>query len=97
MPDVFMKKEIFKSLEESARIGALSEKERMPYEHSLKVYRDNYAIAQTERQQGRAEWRAEWRAEEKFETVRNMRRPGLDNDVISKVTGLSIDEIMNIN
>ena len=47
----------------SARVAALSKEERVAYEASLKAYRDNYAIAATERQLGFAEGEAKGRAE----------------------------------
>jgi len=96
-----MKKDIFRSLEESARIGALSETQRAAYEHSLKVYRDNYAIAKTERMLGHAEGRkegiAEGIAKGKQDMVRNMLDAGIDLSTVSKVSGISVDELRRIN
>ena len=52
-----------KDFGKSARVAALSKEERVAYEASLKAYRDNYAIATTERQLGFAEGEAKGRAE----------------------------------
>ncbi len=63
IPATFMNDPVFRRLGEVARYGALNEEERAAYKHSLKVYRDNYAIAETERAEGRAEGVAEGMAE----------------------------------
>lgn len=48
------------------------------------------------REEGRAEGREEGRAEERFNMVRKMKEEGIPFDVISKLTGLSQDEISKI-
>ena len=64
IPQTFTKRyNIFKDFGKSARVAALSKEERVAYEASLKAYRDNYAIAATERQLGFAEGEAKGRAE----------------------------------
>ena len=56
IPQIFTERyDIFKDFGKSARVAALSKEERVAYEASLKAYRDNYAIAATERQLGFAE------------------------------------------
>ncbi|MDE5880288.1 MAG: Rpn family recombination-promoting nuclease/putative transposase [Muribaculaceae bacterium] len=64
IPQTFTERyDIFKDFGKSARVAALSKEERVAYEASLKAYRDNYAIATTERQLGFAEGEAKGRAE----------------------------------
>ncbi|MDE6742009.1 MAG: Rpn family recombination-promoting nuclease/putative transposase [Muribaculaceae bacterium] len=64
IPQTFTERyNIFKDFGKSARVAALSKEERVAYEASLKAYRDNYAIAATERQLGFAEGEAKGRAE----------------------------------
>lgn len=55
MPTVFLNDPVFKRLGKVARVAALDKKERREYEHSLKIYRDSYAILTTERREGFAE------------------------------------------
>ena len=104
-----MAKDIFKDFGQSARVAALSKTEQVAYEASLKAYRDNYAIAATERQlgfaegeakgraegeaKGRAEGRVEGEAEKNLENARNFKMLGVDPAIIAKATGLSIEEI----
>ena len=59
MPRQFTQDPVFSRLEEVAKVGALDDRARRLYRESLKVYRDNYAIAQTERAIGREEGLAE--------------------------------------
>ncbi len=77
IPASFNNDPIFRKLGKVARYGTLSESQRRAYDHSLKVYRDNYAIAQTERSIGRAEGRAEGLAEGRAEGLAEGRAEGL--------------------
>ena len=43
------------------------------------------------REEGRAEGRAEGREEERLNTARKMKALGMPNDLISQVTGLSVE------
>lgn len=63
IPTAFMKDPVFRKLGEVARVAALDKKERREYEKSLKIYRDNYAIFETERSEGFAKGKAEGLAE----------------------------------
>lgn len=91
---------IFGRLNETARVAALSVDERTEYERSLKAYRDNYAIMETERSEGRAEGRAEGLAEGlargRAEIVKNMFKMGLSLDVIAEAVKLTTDKIKQI-
>ncbi len=83
------KKAVFMKLEEIVDIASLSKEDRMKYDEAIKVYRDNLVTEAYARNEGRAEGRAE----EKLDNARNAKRLGLSSDVISRITGLSIDEI----
>lgn len=93
MPRNFMKCKTFEELEHTASLGALTAQEQKDYDRSLKVLRDNYAIADHERRQGRAEGRAE----ERSEIVLTMLDKGCDANFISEVLNMPIDEILRIS
>lgn len=90
---------IFGRLEEVSNLNALSRQERMNYEESLKVYRDNKAILSYAIEQGFEQGIEKGKAEGKVETlsanIRNMRNAGLDNPTIAKYLGLSVEEILS--
>ncbi|MDE6273089.1 MAG: Rpn family recombination-promoting nuclease/putative transposase [Muribaculaceae bacterium] len=112
IPRTFMQDPVFRRLGDVARYGALSDKEKKAYKESLKIYRDNYAIMETERTEGRAEGLAEGlaegraeglaeglakgRTEGKLHIARAMLADGMNPDMISKYTGLSLAEISNL-
>ena len=93
MPSSFAKYNIFNELGESARIAALTESERKDYDRSLKIYRDNYAIAMTERRLGKEEGRAEVRRM----IAMSMLESGVDVYSVSKYTGLAVDDVLSLN
>lgn len=93
IPQSFAKEPVFRRLAQKAKYAALTDKERKAYRESLKVYRDNYAIAETEREEGRKEGRKEGREEERFSIARRMLSHGLNAEMISSLTGLSQSEI----
>lgn len=94
---------IFGRLEEVSNLNALSRQERLNYEESLKVYRDNmailsYAFEQGYEQgfkQGYEQWIKEGKVETLSANIRNMRNAGLDNPTIAKYLGLSVEEILS--
>ena len=94
----------FKKLLEQAEIARLTDDERRDYEESVKVYRDLFGVMSTaERkgvekglEQGRAEGRAEGRVEEKKDIARKMKAMGVDINVISQATGLTAEDIENL-
>lgn len=65
----------------------------MEYEESLKVYRDLTNVIDTAEWKGREEGRKEGREEERLSNARKMKEEGLDITVISRITGLSANEI----
>lgn len=105
IPNTFMREPMFRRLGEKAKYAVLSEKEKKAYNESLKIYRDNYAIAETERTEGREEGRKEGREEGRKEglkeafsqVVRNMLEMGMGVEAIARATGLSIQELENLN
>ena len=88
---------VFKKLEEIVDIASMSKEERMKYDESIKVYRDQLAVMEFERNkglaEGRAEGRAEGLAEGKESVARNLKRMGMDVETIVKATGLDPDVI----
>ncbi len=84
---------VFERAFETAELARMNAGERARYEASLKIYRDNYAVLETARMEGKEEGKEEGRAEEKVGIARNMKNGGFDSEVISKMTGLSKDEI----
>ena len=103
IPQTFMNEPVFRRLGDVARYGALAERDKKAYKESLKVYKDNYAIAETERNEGRAEGLAEGmvkgiekgmargiekgRAEAIAEKARQAKEMGLPDDVIARLFG----------
>ncbi len=100
---------MFNDFGKSARVAALTKEEQLSYEASLKAYRDNYAIAVTERQlgyaegeargraegeaRGRAEGEARGEAKKNLKNSRNFKLLGVAPEIIAKGTGLSLEEI----
>ena len=83
---------VFKKLEEIVDIASMSKEERMRYDESIKVYRDQLAVMEFERNKGLAEGRAE----EKENVARNLKRMGMDVETIAKATGLDLDVIESL-
>ncbi|MEZ4863891.1 MAG: Rpn family recombination-promoting nuclease/putative transposase [Caldilineaceae bacterium] len=83
-----------------AEEAALSPRERILYETSLKSARDAYAEIMSARQKGMEEGRKEGheagRLEEKKATARAMRDNGLELTLIIQITGLSAEEITRL-
>ena len=79
------RKSVFEKLEKIVDIASLSKEERMKYDESIKVYRDNLVTLEFAEQKGRAEG--------KEETARNLKKMGVSLEIISKATGLSIEKI----
>ncbi len=109
IPKVFLNEPVFRRLGKVARVAALNETQRVAYNKSLKMYRDNYAIAKTERNEGFTEGHLEGmaegikkgmekgKAEEKLTIAKNLLLlNNLTNDDISKATGLPIAQIQNL-
>ena len=78
---------VFTRLFEQAEIARFTPQDAREYEESVKVYRDLTNVVNTAERKGREEGREE----ERLDTARRMKALGLTNDIISQVTGLSID------
>ena len=99
---------VFKKLEEIVDIASMSKEERMKYDESIKVYRDQLAVMEFERNKGlaegraeglakgKAEGRAEGLAEGKENVACNLKRMGMDVETIAKVTGLDPEIIKRL-
>jgi len=100
-----LQERIFSKFFEVAEVAALSKEEYAKYWESEKVFYDNQGAFMTADQKGynrgvaegeakgRAEGEAKGRAEEKKENAHRMKADGMATDLISKYTGLSVEEI----
>ena len=91
-----LQERIFHRLFEAAEIARFSPEEKEQYEESLKSYRDLKNVIDTSFGEGKVEGRVEGRVEGIKEIASNMLKEGLDIEFISKITGLSNDEIQQI-
>ena len=95
------RKAVFEKLEQIVDIAGMSKEDRMKYDESIKVYRDQLAVMEHERLQGEAkgraegiaEGRAEGEAKGKAEVARNLKQMGLPVDAIVQATGLTPEAI----
>lgn len=89
---------------ERLRRDKLSAEELRAYEHDLEAIRYQRSVIDTGREEGRQEGRLEGRLEGKIEgrqeaildTARKMKQNGIDPQVISQCTGLSVEEISKL-
>ena len=90
----------FQRLSEICETAALTPQERNRYEESIKVYRDNLAIAERAAEEGKEVGRKEGRKEgeelAKIEVARKMKANGFLPNVISEMTGLSEEQIASL-
>jgi predicted transposase/invertase (TIGR01784 family) len=88
---------IFDKLFEEAELSKLSKEERMEYEESLKVMRDNKNVIDYAKmvsfEEGEAKGKLEGKLEGKIEVVLNALKKGFPVKVIAEMTGLSEKEI----
>ena len=97
-------KSVFDELEKIVDISALSKEDRMKYDKSIKIYRDNLAIASGQRKLGQKEGfekgLEKGLEKGKEETLRqialNMKSMGIPSEQIMQATGLSLDEINSL-
>ena len=94
-------KKIFEKLEEYADSHRLSKKEWEAYENSLWIARDNLACmaaAESEaRAEGMAKGRAEGSNEANINAAQRMLADGMSKELVMKYTGLSPEQISQIN
>ena len=90
-----------KAVLDSYDVDSLSKEERRRYENSVNVYRTNLCVMDAAKEEGREEGRQEGleeglekgRQEVRLANARSIKAEGFTNAVISKITGLSEDEI----
>ena len=91
---------VFKKLESIADVGGMTRAERLQYDEALKKYRDTISVFEEGRMEGRMEGREEGREEgqkeEKIANARKMKTYGLALEMISDITGLTIDEVRDL-
>ena len=83
-----LQERVFNRLFETASITRFTPKQLREYEDSVKAYRDIVNAVNTARKEGHEE--------EKIEIARKMKSDGLPDDIISKYTGLPIEEIQRV-
>jgi predicted transposase/invertase (TIGR01784 family) len=96
--------EVFKYLKDVTDVASLSPKERARYERDLKDLRDAYSLDMTyehglkkAKEDGIAEGRGQGFAEGKLAVAYKMKAENLPVDMISRMTGLSIEDINSIS
>ena len=87
---------VFKKLESIADVGGMTRAERLQYDEALKKYRDTISVFEGVRMEGRMEGREEGQKEEKIANARKMKTYGLALEMISDITGLTIDEVKSL-
>ncbi len=103
---------VFQKLEQIVDIAAMSKEDRMKYDESIKVYRDQLAVIEFERtkgleqgfaigkeegiKQGREEGREEGRENERLKIARNLKAAGLAPETIANATGLAQEQIAKL-
>ena len=86
------RKAVFEKLEQIVDIAAMSKEDRMKYDESIKIYRDQLVMMEFERQQGKAEGKAE----ERLKNARGMKAAGIAPDLIAQITGLDIETVKGL-
>ena len=79
---------MFEKLEQIVDIASLSKEERMKYDESIKVYRDQLATLDFAEQKGRAE--------ERLDIARKMKASSVPAGTISLYLSLSLEEIAKL-
>ena len=83
---------VLKKLESIADVGAMNRAERLKYDEALKKYRDTISVLEGARMEGREEGRTETM----MANARKMKAYGLAWDMIAEITGLTIDEVKDL-
>ena len=90
------RKAVFEKLEQIVDIAAMSKEDRLKYDESIKVYRDQLVMMEFERQQGKAEGLAEGEVKERLKNARGMKAAGIAPNLIAQITGLSLETIREL-
>lgn len=88
-----LQERIFSRLFEAAEIAKFAPDEREAYEESLKYYRDIKNVVDTSREEGLHEGMERGMEKRNYEIAKQMKTEGYSNEQISKLTGLSDEEI----
>lgn len=91
---------VFQKLASLADVASLNKKDCLAYDENLRKYRDTIAVMEGQYQEGmekgRAEGRAEGRVEAKKENARRMKVKGFSTEDIAEITGLSVEEVIQL-
>ncbi|WP_289307359.1 Rpn family recombination-promoting nuclease/putative transposase, partial [uncultured Phocaeicola sp.] len=87
------RKAVFEKLEKIVDIASLSKEERIKYDESIKVYRDNLATISFAENKGLKRGREEGLKEGSISIAHKLKSMGIPLDTIAAATGLSIEEI----
>lgn len=88
-----LQERVFTRLFEAAEIGRFTPEQLRDYETSVKSYRDIVNAVNTARMEGREEGIEVGIEKEKRKNARNMKSLDISPEVISQITGLSVEEI----
>jgi len=80
-----LQEKVFKKLFNEAEIARLKPEDMRAYEESLKVYRDNYSVIETAKQEGRQEGRVE--------VAKRLKQKGIAVETIVETTGLTKEQV----
>ena len=102
------RKAVFQKLEQIVDIAAMSKEDRIRYDESIKIYRDQLAVMEFEHrkgveegiekgfEEGVKEGRMEGRMEERLAIARTLKSIGTPYETIRRATGLTSEEIASL-
>ena len=91
------KSPIFKKVSEISDISSLSKEERIKYDHAIKVYRDSLCTYEYAIETGLRKGREEGERIKALSIAKEMKKLNMDIAIIMKTTGLTAEDINNIN
>lgn len=89
-------KQLFEKLERLAKIVNMNKKERMEYEESLKIYRDNQGVLDYAIEKGYMEGIEKGLEKGIYLVAAKMKMQGIDFATITSVTGLNAETIATL-
>lgn len=98
------RKAVFQKLEQIVDIAAMSKEDRIRYDESIKIYRDQLAVMEFEHrkgveegiEKGFEEGVKEGRMEERLAIARTLKSIGTPYETIRRATGLTSEEIASL-
>ncbi len=96
IPEIFKGDVVFEKAFNLAEVANLTPEELSQYERSLKYQWDDYAKLTTAEQKGLIKGKIEGKIEGKMEVAQALLRKGSDPAFVAEVTGLSIDQIQQL-